>query len=43
MSQSLAQIHVHIIFSTKAHRPFLVDEKLRAEMHAYLATINEGL
>lgn len=37
MPQSLAKIIVHIIFSTKDRRPFLKDENIRAEMHAYLA------
>jgi putative transposase len=41
MPQSLAQIYVHIIFSTKNRRPLLIDENLRKEMHAYLAKILE--
>jgi putative transposase len=36
MSQSLAQIYLHIIFSTKCRRPFLADPALRAETHKYL-------
>ena len=36
MSQSLAKIYTHIIYSTKHRYPFLADESLRAEMHAYL-------
>ncbi len=39
MPQSLAQIYVHIIFSTKARQPFMTDENIRKEMHAYLASI----
>ncbi len=39
MSQSLAQIHIHIIFSTKHRRPFLIDDNIRGEMHAYLAAV----
>ncbi len=39
MSQSLAKILVHIIFSTKNRYPFLVDEQIRKEMHSYLAKI----
>jgi len=37
MPQSLAQIYVHIVFSTKHRQPFLTDKKLRDECHAYLA------
>ncbi len=36
MSQSLATIYIHIVFSTKNRYPFLVDENIRKEMHAYL-------
>ena len=39
MSQSLAQIYIHIIFSTKNRESFLGDETIRREMHAYLATV----
>ncbi len=39
MSQSLVQIHIHIIFSTKNRIPFLVEAGIRKEMHAYLASI----
>ncbi|HWL07953.1 MAG TPA: IS200/IS605 family transposase [Planctomicrobium sp.] len=37
MSQSLSQIYLHLIFSTKDRRPFLQDETFRAATHAYLA------
>jgi REP element-mobilizing transposase RayT len=37
MPQSLAQIYLHLIWSTKNRIPFLKDERLRGEMHAYLA------
>jgi len=37
MSQSLAQIYVHVVFSTKHRQPFLNDSELMARMHAYLA------
>jgi REP-associated tyrosine transposase len=37
MPQSLAQIYVHIVFSTKNRQPFLLDKTLRANCHAYLA------
>ncbi len=37
MAQSLAQIYLHIIYSTKQREPFLGDVPLRQEMHAYIA------
>ena len=37
MSQSLARLWTHLIFSTKNRFPFLTDKKLRTDMHAYLA------
>ena len=37
MSQSLAQVYLHIVFSTKNRTPYLEDSKLRSRMHAYLA------
>lgn len=41
MPQSLANVLVHIIFSTKNRYPFLSDINIRNEMHAYLGgTIN---
>ncbi len=39
MGQSLVQIYVHIVFSTKQRRPFLADTENRERMHAYLAGI----
>ncbi len=39
MPQSLAQGHIHVIFSTKNRMLFLVDAEFRKEMHAYLAPI----
>jgi REP element-mobilizing transposase RayT len=36
MSQSLVQIYVHIVFSTKNRAPFLKDHTLRDRFHAYL-------
>jgi REP element-mobilizing transposase RayT len=38
MSQSLARVLVHIVFSTRDRKPFLTDA-IRGEMHAYLATV----
>jgi putative transposase len=39
MSQSLAKILVHIVFSTKDRRPLLTDGGLRIELHAYMGGI----
>jgi putative transposase len=36
MSQSLAQVYLHVVFSTKNRRPYLVDASLRDEMHHFL-------
>jgi len=38
MSQSLANIVVHLVFSTKSRRPLLRDEE-RKQLHAYIAGI----
>lgn len=38
MSQSLSNILIHIVYSTKNRRPFLRDERLRKEMHSFLAS-----
>ena len=43
MPQSLAQIYVHFVFSTKERRPFLQDKPLRTRLHAYLAGTCNGL
>jgi putative transposase len=37
--QSLANVLVHLIFSTKDREPFLVHEDLRDRTHAYLAEV----
>ena len=39
MAQSLSRIWIHLIFSTKDRFPFLSDERLRRDMHAYIATV----
>jgi putative transposase len=39
MPQSLVQIYVHLVFSTKNRRPFLRDAALRHRLHAYLTGI----
>jgi hypothetical protein len=36
MSQSLAKILIHLVFSTKERRPFLRDLAIRDEAHRYL-------
>ncbi len=43
MSQSLVQIYVHIVFSTKHRRPFLGDGEFRDRTHRYLAGICKNL
>jgi REP-associated tyrosine transposase len=43
MPQSLAKIHLHLIFSTKNRVPFLRDRQLRLDTHAYLAGACENL
>ncbi len=42
MPQSLAQILVHLIFSTKNRQRILGDD-IRPELHSYMATILKGL
>ena len=36
MPQSLAQVYIHFVFSTKHRAPLLLDKAFRLEMHAYL-------
>ncbi|MCE9548365.1 MAG: IS200/IS605 family transposase [Planctomycetia bacterium] len=36
MPQALAQIYLHLVFSTKGRRPFLQDNDIRDEVHKYL-------
>ena len=38
MPQSLARLHVHLVFSTKNREPFITDA-VRASLHAYMATV----
>lgn len=42
MPQSLARLHVHLIFSTK-NRERLLHERIRPSLHAYMATVLENL
>ena len=39
MSQSLVQIYVHVVFSTKERRPYINDKVVREQLHAYLVGI----
>jgi len=43
MSQSLAQIYLHVVFSTKLRRQFLNHRPLLERLHAYMAGICKGL
>ena len=38
MPQSLARLHVHLVFSTKNREPWISD-KVRASLHAYMGTV----
>jgi REP element-mobilizing transposase RayT len=42
MPQSLVQIYVHIVFSTKDRVPFLLDATFRERVHAYLKGMCEN-
>ena len=42
MPQSLAQVYVHVVFSTKNRTPVMASADLRRQMHAYLATVFKG-
>ena len=43
MPQSLTQIYLHIVFSTKDRTPFLTDKEFRGRAHRYLAGICKNL
>ena len=43
MPQSLSNVLVHIVFSTKERRAFLQNAELRDEMHHYLGGISKNL
>ncbi len=36
MPQSLSAVYIHLVFSTKHRQPFLKDEGLCSELHAFL-------
>ncbi len=40
MSQSLAAVYIHSVFSTKGRRPFLADATMRNALHACLSNIS---
>jgi REP element-mobilizing transposase RayT len=42
MSQSLTQLYVHFVFSTKHRAPFLREDEFRERMHGYLVGICKG-
>jgi REP element-mobilizing transposase RayT len=42
MAQSLASLHIHLIFGTKNRQAFL-SEKIRPDLHAYMATVLKNL
>src|SRR5262245_7445352 len=43
MPQSLANVLIHIVFSTKHRQHFLKNESLRNELHAYAITVLKSL
>lgn len=43
MPQSLAQIYLHLVFSTKERKPLLQDPAIRDELHRYLGGTSNGL
>ena len=43
MPQSLSSVYLQLVFSTKERRPFLRDQTIREEMHAFLGGISKKL
>ena len=43
MPRSFSAVHLHIVFSTKDRRPFLLDAGLREETHRYLGGAAKAL
>ena len=43
MPRSYSAVRVHLVFSTKDRRPFLVDPEFRADMQEYLGGISKTL
>lgn len=42
MPQSLARLHIHLIFSTK-NRERIIPDRVRDSLHAYMATVLQNL
>ena len=42
MPQSLASLHIHLIFSTK-NRESIISDRIRDSLHAYMATVLQNL
>jgi hypothetical protein len=42
VAQLLANVLIHLIFSTENREPLLVDKDLRQRAHTYLATVLRG-
>jgi REP element-mobilizing transposase RayT len=43
MPQSLSAVYIHLVFSTKDHRPFLRDKPARDTLHSYLGGVSKQL
>ena len=43
MPQSLSAVYTHLIFSTKERYPYLTDEHIQRDLHAYLGEISKRL
>ena len=43
MPQSLSAVYIHLIFSTKDRFPYLTDEQIQRDLHAYLGEISKRL
>jgi len=42
MPQSLARLHIHLVFSTK-HREQIISDRIRDSLHAYMATVLQNM
>jgi len=43
MPQSLSAVYIHLVFSTKDHRPLLRDKHTRDALHSYLGGVSKQL
>jgi REP element-mobilizing transposase RayT len=43
MPQSLSAVYIHLVFSTKERYPYLIDEHIQRDLHAYLGEISKRL